>query len=218
MDTEHIYIGDEFADLAGEPRTVGKTDIIRNRINESSYELTFYDEGFLNVRETRRNGRNREHMLELRFLEPRPKSAKRHATGCLIAALVLGILALITSMVLPSTPFAEFTAPATVLAITMATICLLLFVYRSQEIFQFRTASGRAVVSSLSASFGCIRKMRNLVSTITQAIEQSKQHIRLNDTNYLRAEMKAHYKLAETGVISREACSDGTTLILSRFG
>ena len=30
--------------------------------------------------------------------------------------------------------------------------------------------------------------------------------------------MKAHYKLAETGVISRKACSDGTSAILSRFG
>jgi hypothetical protein len=30
--------------------------------------------------------------------------------------------------------------------------------------------------------------------------------------------MQAHYKLAETGVITREECSDGTALILSKFG
>lgn len=218
MDTEHIYIGDEIADQSGEPCTVAKVEALRNRVTGSSYELTFYDEGFLNIRETRKNGRNSEHMLELKFLDAEPSAEKKHATGCLIAALVTGVLALIASMVLPSTPFAEFTAAATVLAITSATIYLLLFIYRSQEIFRFRTASGCAVVSSLSASFGCIRKMRDLAGHISRAIEQSKQDIRLSETNYLRAEMKAHYKLAETGVISREACSNGTTLILSKFG
>ena len=60
--------------------------------------------------------------------------------------------------------------------------------------------------------------MRRLVDDVSLAIAESKQGIVLNDTSYLRAEMKAHYKLAETGVISREACSDGTAQILSKFG
>lgn len=218
MDTEHIYIGDEFADQAGEPRTVSKTQSLRNRVNGSSYELTFYEEGFLNIRETSKKGRKCEHMLELRFLDARPKSAKRHATACLFSALFVGLLALVASLALPASPFAVYTLPATILVTTVAVICLLMFVYRSQEVFLFRTASGCAVVTRLSASFGCIRKMRALVSEISRAIEHSKQNIQVNDKKYLRAEMKAHYKLAETGVISREACSNGTSLILSKFG
>ena len=127
-------------------------------------------------------------------------------------------MALATSIVLPLTALAQYTLPATILSVTLAVVFLLSFVYRSQEIYQFRTMSGQAVVVRLSASFGCLRKMRRLVGDVSRAIESSKKDIVLHDTSYLRAEMKAHYKLAETGVISREACSDGTAQILSKFG
>jgi hypothetical protein len=218
METEHIYIGDEFADQALEPRNITKKEIIRNRVTGSSYELTFYDEGFLNIRESRKGKNAREHMIELRFLDASPRSAKRQANGFLFSALGAGVLALLGSIALPITPLAEFVVPSTILAVTLATVLLLLFIYRSQEIFQFRTKSGMAVVVRLSASFGCIRKMRKLVRNVKKAIEKSRANIQLNDTNYLRAEMKAHYKLAETGVITREACSNGTAQILSKFG
>ena len=56
-----------------------------------------------------------------------------------------------------------------------------------------------------------------IVKEICNAIRDARQQNTENDIDYLRAEMKAHYKLAETGVISRKACSNGTTLILSKF-
>jgi len=218
METEHIYIGDEYADSAAEPTNITSKETIRNRVTGSSYELTFYEEGYLNVRESRKGRNSREHLIELRFLDARPKSSKRQANGFLFTALGAGVMALIASMALPVTALADFVVPSTILAVTLAAVFLLLFIYRSQEVFRFRTMSGLAVVVKLSASFGCIRKMRKLVRDVTRAIENSKKNIVLHDTNYLRAEMKAHYKLAETGVISREACSNGTSLILSKFG
>jgi len=218
MVTEHIYIGDEFADTAGEPTHVSKHATVRNPVNGTTYELTFYGEGYLQVRETRKNGRNREHMLELRFLSAEPSRVKHLAKRFLWSALGAGFLALLGSVVLPLTALAPYVVPVTVTTATLATILLLLFVYRSEEAFQFRTASGQAVVLHLSASFGCIRRMRSVVREVSRAIEASSSHIEVQDVNYLRAEMKAHYKLAETGVISREACSNGTSMILSKFG
>ena len=70
---------------------------------------------------------------------------------------------------------------------------------------------------SLTASFGCKRRTRSIVKEISDAIRDARQDHTANDIDYLRAEMKAHYKLAETGVISRKACSHGTALILSKF-
>ena len=94
----------------------------------------------------------------------------------------------------------------------------MLFIYRSEQTHQFRTASGNAIVLSLTGSFGCIRRMRALAREVKLAIAEVAQDTDIHDVRYLRAEMQAHYKLAETGVITREACSNGTSLILSKFG
>ena len=218
MITEHIYIGDEFADMSTEPTNVSNQVTVSNYVNGTVHELTFYGEGYLQVRETRKGRQNRELMLELLYLDAKPNHVKNTARGFLWAALGTGLIALLTSMILPMTALAQYVVPATISVATVATILLLLFVYRTEEVFRFRTASGKAVVLKLSSSFGCIRKMRSIVKEISRAIEASSSRIRVRDVNYLRAEMKAHYKLAETGVITREACSDGTSLILSKFG
>jgi hypothetical protein len=217
MQSEHIYIGDEFADT-GEPETVNSERTVRNCINGAITKLTFYDEGFLGVCEIRKGSRRREHTLELCFLAPKLYSKTYAATPFLWAALATGVLALISSFFLPTTPYASHSLTATVVMSALATLSLLLFVYRSEVRFQIRTAVGQAVVLSLVGSFGCIRKTRSAARAIVMAIRESRAEKNTRDISYLRAEMRAHYKLAETGVISREACSDCTTQILSRFG
>jgi len=216
--TEHIYIGDEFADRACEPRTVVRQDRVRNRVNGTVTELTFYEEGFLKIRETSKKKRSKEHLLELRFLRPEPVKKQRIATRCLWTSLGIGLLALLVSFVLPLTPVAAHTFSATAMLATFAIVGLMLFIYRSEQTHQFRTASGNAIVLSLTGSFGCIRRMRALAREVKLAIAEVAQDTDIHDVRYLRAEMQAHYKLAETGVITREACSNGTSLILSKFG
>ena len=218
MHTEHIYIGDEFADQSVEPINVTRCETIRNRVNGTETELTFYEEGFVNVRETCKGKRNKEHILELRFLDTDSVSARRSALGVLWASLGLGLLALLASYFLPLTGLSQHTFSATGILATSAVVGLLLFVYRSEARHEFRTASGQAVVLSLTGSFGCNRRMRAIAKYVRQAILDASDQTDTHNQTYLRAEMQAHYKLVETGVISREACSNGTSLILSKFG
>jgi len=218
MDTEHIYIGDEMAELAGEPATVNHIERIRNYVTGTRTELTFYDEGYVQVHETRKKKLIKKHMLELRFLRPDPVVSRRLATPFLWSALALGIAALVVSFVLPLTPVAGFTLSATASLATLAVIGLLLFVYRSDVTHRFCTANGHTVVLSLIGSFGCVGKSRRAARAMRKAIAEAAGRYDARDVRYLRAEMQAHYKLAETGVISREACSSGTSLILSKFG
>lgn len=218
MDTEHIYIGDEFADNSNEPTQISKCERIRNRVNGTLTELTFFAEGFLQVRESNNKKANTEHVLELRFLASRPLTTQRIAKSTLWSSLGFGLVALSSSFILPMTTLAQYTMSAVLLTATLALLCLILFVYRSEVIFQFCTANGKTVVLSLKGSFGCIRRMREMARQVQQAIVSATTDTDADDVRYLRAEMQAHYKLAETGVITREACSDGTALILSRFG
>lgn len=216
--TEHIYIGDEFADQADEPKTISRRERVRNRVNGTVTELTFYEEGFLRVRETSKTKRNKEHLLELRFLNAEPVMTEQIATACLWSSLGVGFLCLLVSFALPLTSLAPYTFSATAILATSAAVGLLLFIYRSEQTHSFCTASGHAVVLSLTGSLGCMRRMRALAREVKLAIAEIAQETDAHDVRYLRAEMQAHYRLAETGVITREACSDGTSLILSKFG
>lgn len=218
METEHIYIGDEFADQTGDPTIVTKCERIKNRVRGTIIELTFYEEGFLKIREGNKKKLNKEHVLELRFIKPDPVTVRRIATSCLWSSLGIGILALIASFILPLTSLAQHTISVTAVLATLAILSLLFSVYRSEVTHQFCTASGQTAVLTLIGSFGCERGMRAMAREIQQAIVRASADAGAHDVHYLRAEMSAHYKLSETGVISREACSDGTALILSKFG
>lgn len=218
LETEHIYIGDEFADQAGEPTTVRKCERIRNHVRGTITELTFYDEGFLKIREGTKKKLDKEHVLELRFIKPDPVTTRRIATECLWSSLGIGILALFVSFALPLTTLAQYTISLTAILATLAILGLLFFVYRSEVTYRFCTTSGQIVVLPLTGSFGCDHRTRVMAHEIGLAIMRASADTGEHDVNYLRAEMLAHYKLSETGVITREACSDGTAIILSKFG
>jgi hypothetical protein len=217
-DTEHIYIGDEFADQAGEPTTIRQREYLRNHVRRTITEVTFFEEGFLKIREGNKQSLIKEHVVELRFLDPDPVVSKQVATSCLWSLLGTGVLALSSLVALPMAGFPGYAMPvATVLAV-LAALSLAMFVYRTQVTHQFRTASGKTGVVSLTGSLGCVRRARVMSFQVRKAIVRAGADSGVHDVRYLRAEMQAHYKLAETGVISREACSDGTALILSKFG
>lgn len=218
FETEHIYIEDVLADATEQPRTVAKQLRIHNRIRGTVTELTFYDEGFLRVREGTPKKLHKDYVLELRFVDARPERRRHAAVASLwtmIGSLGVGLGALV---VLPLIGLATYSFAATTLLGTIAAVALMLFIYKSVECTRFCTASGRADVLTLVASPGCITKMRRAAREIQRAIGRVVGDGSGLDERYLRAEMQAHYRLREKGVISQEACSDGTAQILAKFG
>ena len=217
-ETEHIYIEDVSVDATEQPRTVRKQMRLRNRVRGTVTELTFYDEDFLRVREGTPKKVAKDYVLELRFVDPQPER-RRHAAVAsmwtMIGAAALGLGALV---VLPLTGLASYAFPVASLLGTVAAVALMLFVYKSVECTRFCTVSGRAVVVTLVASIGCITKMRRAAREIQRAVAGVGGDTAVSDVRYLRAEMQAHYRLREKGVISQQACSDGTAQILSKFG
>lgn len=218
FETEHIYIGDENADPSHKPRTVNQKTRIRNIARGVTTELTFYDEGFLRLREGTARQLQKDHTIELRFLDDDIEVSRRVATAWLWTAMVMALVAGGSYLLLPLTDLAHLRFAATTLLGTLSAVAFLLFIYQSEEQLRFFTASGRAEVITLTSSFGCISKVRRAARGIRQRVNAVRGDAGLHDVRYLRAEMQAHYKLRETGVISREACSQGTAQILSKFG
>lgn len=217
-ETEHIYIGDESADSGEQPRTVSKRVNIKNRTRGVATELTFYKEGFLRIREGTEKKLHKDHILELRFVDPEPEFSRRIASGWVWAAFGSATSALGAYFMLPMTGMAGYAFAASTVLGTLAAVAFLLFVYKSEECIQFCTASGRAEVLKLVSSFGCMSKVRRTARYIQSSIAGASGDSGNYDVRYLRAEMQAHYKLREKGVITQEACSDGTAQILAKFG
>lgn len=215
---EHIYIGDEASDSSGEPKTVARRVNIRNPARGTAFQLTFFEEGFLRYRERKGNVLAKDHVLELRFLNMEPQVTRQVDAVALRSSLVLGLIAVAAWVLAPLTGLANYLVPTSVVAATGAVVTFLLFIYRSYETYSFYTASGSAEVLTLRANFGCVRRCRKLVPQIGRAIRNAVAGIKLDEETYLRAEMQAHYQLRETGVITRKTCSDGVSMILSKFG
>ena len=218
LETEHIYIGDEFAERSGSPTTVRKRSYLRNHVRSTITEFTYYEEGFLKIREGNKKKLGKEHVLELRFIDPTPITKRRIAMPWFWTALPFGAMALFCPTVLSDTQFSPYAMTGSLVLGAIAALMAYRFIYRSEVTHEFRTASGKASVVSLTGSLGCFRRARVISNETRKAIEAASEDSGTHDIQYLRAEMQAHYKLAETGVITREACSDGTALILSKFG
>lgn len=217
MPAEHIYIGDDAPQPVAEPVLISKRFRLANWVKGMRTEIIFFAEGFIKIREFKRGKLSKDHLLELRFLNLEPATSRIVALPFFWAAVSLAAIATLTQVLSVADALAAHLNIAFVLAATAATVALLLFIYRSSESFSFYTNSGDAEVLTLRSNIGCIHRCRDIVPQITGAIREATDGDDLHEEAYLRAETQAHYRLHESGVITREACSDGISLILSKF-
>lgn len=216
--SEHILISGDGSDAAEEPTTVGKKISLSNRVRGLRTEFTFFNEGYLKVREYKRKRLCRDYMLSLGFLNPRPTVIKRFVAETFWAALAMAGAAAIAWLMTKLTTLDAYTFPASIVMGTGALVALLLTIYQSGEKILFCTASGNVAVLVILVNFGCFRRSRKIVPQISAAIGKTISSNKLDEESYLKAEMQDHYRLRNEGVITPKACNAGTARILSRFG
>ena len=216
--SEHILISGDGSDSADEPTVVGKQFSLANRVRGLQTDFTLYNEGFLKVRETKKTRRSKDYMLELRFLNPKPKVIKRFVTESFWAAVGMGGGAIIAWLLTMFTSPDTYTFPVSIVLATGAVVAFLLCIYQSGEKILFSTASGNVPVLTLLTNFGCFRQSTTIVPEISKAIGRAIKQNTLEEEPYLRAEMQDHYRLRNEGAISAKACQMASSRILSRFG
>lgn len=213
--SEHILIEDELGGDAVQPRTIDRQRVMLNRLCGRRTELSIYAEGFVRIREGTAQRVLKDHLCELRFLGRNCETTRSIASAWGWAALAAALLAVAAFMLSGS---GWTIAGIAAIALTLASaFCLWQFARRSIEEHVFATATGHAAVFTLRANLGCFGQMRKAADELRQALSASNSED-LADARRLRAEMRAHYQLLERGVISEEACSQGTSQILARFG
>jgi len=216
--SEHIHIGGDQTDSSEKPTVVGKQFTLTNRVRGLRTEFTFFDEGFVKIREYKRKKLSQAYMLELRFLNPKPSVIRRVVMRSFWTALGLGGAAAICWLIAKLPTLDTYMFPASIVFAAAAIVALLLFIYQSGKKILFSTASGKVPVLILHASFGCLRRYRSMVPEISRAIGAAIIRNTLEEGPYLRAEMQDHYRLRNSDIITPQACSTGTARILARFG
>ena len=218
--TEHISLGEDFAVLAGaeEPEKIVERFEYKNRTCGKRAELILYEEGYLRVREWRRKKRVRDYLLSLRFMGTKTTVTRKLPMRVLqVAAGFAGIGAL-CSLIAWLSPWDAFFVPAAVIGFAGAVLATMLFLYLAHEKTMFSTASGGAVALTLRGTADSFKRCRAMIPRIQRAIEAAQAKNVQNRSDYLRQEMREHYRLREFGVIDHDTCSDATRKILSEFG
>jgi hypothetical protein len=199
------------------PETVVERFDLTSLFRGTRTRLTLYKEGLLAVRTELGGVRRKERMLDLRYLDPRPSVSRVVAVHLLYpagGAAALAVLLVGLAGLGALSPTACL-VPAFVLGL-VAGIVTWRFLYQTGERAVFRTARGHAEVLELFGAIGEIATLRRVVPAIVTGIRAAAEP-RVDTQTYLREEMREHYRLAETGVISADECSTCTQRILHEF-
>jgi hypothetical protein len=216
---EHVSLGgDDFHVDSAEPKTLTQRFEINNRVCGKRMELKLYAEGFLGIAKWRRKKLTDKHVLNLRFLSPKPASEQTIARRTLYTAGGFAAFGLFNWLLAALTPLDRFFVPAALLGALGAAAALFAALYRSHEKTRFHTAAGATPVLTLLGTAETFQRCRAIVPEISRAIEEAQAQNIENRSDYLRLEMREHYRLREHRAISQDACSDATRRILSEFG
>ena len=219
LPSEHILL--ESANPEPEPAARGGALRLRltlnNRIRRLRTEVRLYEEGYLGICEQRAGYGDPELRLALRHLDPSPALSRRVAKTALGVALSSIVLASLMAGLAYLSVTPAITLSAAAAALLMAALAATVSAYRTEEQVQFFTRHGRIAVVKLVASYGCFRACRALVPQLVAAIREAASRAGGDRNGRLRAEVREHYRLRESGVLTADECMSAVQRILDRF-
>jgi hypothetical protein len=220
LPTEHILLGSEEPEQVFEdeqPRTVQRRIELNNRARGVKTVFTFFDGGFLGIREHRGRKPGEEVVISLRYLDPRPVLSRSVATNTLYLAMSLFAFSALMGTLAYFSVLFFITLPAALASVIATASLLKMFIRRTHEQVAFHTKHGQVVVFTLFGNPGCFGASRALVPKLTRAISESRKFNTSSKSHHLREEMREHYRLREIGILTDAACVAGTRRILNRF-
>jgi hypothetical protein len=190
-----------------------------NRSRGIATEFTFFDKGFLGVREERRGDDGDEIVLELRHLDPRPVLTRSFAAKSLAAGLgSLGLSLLTAAAAYVWTVPALLTVPAICASLAAGAVALWLFVRHTRNEVTFRTRHAQTAVLTLTANLGCFQAYRAFVPRLVSEINKARAAHPSDKQQQLKDETREHYRLRDAGALNDEDCGTGTRRLLAQFG
>ena len=217
---EHILLESEVREVPepGRARKVHAAFQCHDRWRRNSLELAIIDLYYLAVRVGRR-GALREYVLDLRFIDRSPGLKKRYPWRCAGVALALAMAAAFSAWHIDSStvpwrqhPWLPLCAASFVLTACACLVC----VWRLTDSLVLRSVHGRATLLEYTARLGTLRVAHPFMRKLSAHIQLSITARRASDAEHLRDEMREHFRLRETGVLSEQQYEASKARILAQ--
>ncbi len=192
---------------------------LRTGLRRRLIELTVIDYYFLCVRAWRARGPVSEHVLDLRFVDPAPRLS-RHVPWRFMGIAVMFTLACagtIWWIVSSRQPWLESDLlPAASALAALAAAAWIVSAFRTTRTLTLRSVHGQAKLFEITAHLGRLRALRHFSQLLVAHLKVAISARRSSRAEYLRDEMREHFRLKEAGVLSEEEYESGKARILAR--
>jgi hypothetical protein len=215
--SEHILIESDERNVP-HPRCSRKVHArieLHSRLRRRSLQLELIDYYYLVVRSYRAHAVAAEYTLDLRFADSALASSRHFASRWFIAALALVVLAGAIVYRLAGSAASSGWLIAGGIVTTLAIAAVLVCLYRTTETIAMYSAHGRARLFEFTSGFGTQKGFRAFTTKLAAHIRIALAARRPMKTEHLRDEMREHFRLRESGVLSLEEYEASKARILA---
>lgn len=214
---EHILLESDTREVP-DPRSPHKMHgrvEVRSLLRRKALQLELIDYYYLVVRRYRSGFLRAEYVIDLRFVDSSLAFSRRVASRWILATLMLAALgsAIALRVQLSAAPGNWLIACVVVcgMAIGTAVVCI----YRTTETVELFSSHGRARLLAFTSGIGAIRALKPFKAKLAAHIRLAIAARRPTKGQQLRDEMREHFRLRETGVLSAEDYESSKERILA---
>jgi hypothetical protein len=216
--TEHILLETDIREvpsLESAHKVHARIDL-QSRLRRCRLQLVIVDYFYLAVRLHRARSVVEEYVLDLQFVDPALRSSKRIASRWMLAALILAALAIAIGLRIgfSAAPGTWSTVCAAVSAMAIAAGVVSL--YGTRETVALYSAHGQAKLLEFTSGLGAIRTFKPFMAKLVAHIKVAVGARHASRSQHLRDEMREHFRLRQSGVLSAEEYESSKGRILAQ--
>jgi hypothetical protein len=211
--SEHILLESDDRQVP-HPRAARKVHArigLKSRLRGRAMDLAIIDYHYLSVRSSHWRTPETAYVLDLRFVDARPRHSRHIAWRWMAVALFFLTLAAAAAWL------GQWDIPC-LTALGLGVLAALLCAYRTRETVTVYSANGRAKLVEFTGGLGTGRSLRLFMAKLTAHIQLAIAERRRSRSEYLRDEMREHFRLKELGLLSTDEYEAAKALILGQHG
>ena len=194
--------------------------LIRSGLRRHTLELSLFDYYFLGVRTKRALSNALEYVVDLRLVDPSLRLTRHVAWRWLAVTLGLAILFGVSVWYIGSSsePWSQHRLiPVSAVLLVLAGVAGFICAYRTTETLALYSVHGRARLLQFTGGLGTFRRMRQFTGKLAAHLRIATQ-CKGSKAEQLRRELREHFRLKETGLLSEEDYEASKLRILRQHG
>jgi hypothetical protein len=188
---------------------------LHSRLRRRALQLELIDYYYLVVRSYRADLVAAEYVLDLRFVDASLTLSRHFASRWLLSTLVLIVLAGAIAFRIGGSAAPVGWLAASLIVFVMAVAAAIVCIYRTTETLSMYSVHGRARLFEFTSGLGVKRAFRPFTNKLAAHVKLATAARRTMRSEHLRDEMREHFRLRESGVLSAEEYEASKARILA---